>query len=64
MTGYIIGLEEVEAKLHRQRRLFLMRWNLNIYIYIYYGVFLDHFVKKLAEFVCHKENFSNFAFGN
>lgn len=30
MTGYIVGLEEAEAKLHRQRRLFLMRWNPNI----------------------------------
>lgn len=33
MTGYIVGLEEAEARLHRQRRLFLMRWNPNISTY-------------------------------
>ena len=27
------------------------------------GIFFHHCVKKLAEFVCHKENFYNFVLG-
>lgn len=50
MTGYIIGLEEVEAKLHRQRRLFLMRWNPNISIYKRF-----HFESDFNRFL-HREN--------
>ena len=29
----------------------------------FYGIFLHHAVKKLAEFICHKENFRNFVLG-
>ena len=29
----------------------------------FYGIFFHHTVKKLAEFICHKENFRNFVFG-
>ena len=29
----------------------------------FYGIFFHHTVKKLAEFICHKENFRNFVLG-
>lgn len=30
---------------------------------VFSGIFLRHTIKKLAEFICHKENFSNFVLG-
>ena len=29
----------------------------------FYGIFFHQTVKKLAEFICHKENFRNFVLG-
>jgi hypothetical protein len=34
------------------------------FVFIWYGIFFHHLVKKLAEIICHYKNFSNFALGN